>query len=230
MSSFVVYCDESSHTNPKNRPFYAIGSIWVPTSERDTISRNLRNLRNELGLKGEIKWQKVSKVYLERYCKYAQFFFESSHLRFRAIIVDQRSVDYPKYHDGDKELGFYKFYYHMLHHWFQRGEEYLVLLDYKNNAGAERYADLRSVLCSCAAQCEAQLKDLKIIDSSQSNIMQLTDLLTGAVATAFNDDFVQGSAKHSLINSVAGAMEWDHLKISTSRDFQKFNIFKINLR
>lgn len=228
MESFVVYCDESSHTNLPDRKYLAIGSLWIPRATRDSISKTLKAIKRENEINGEVKWHKVSDKVWQHYAKLIDFFFEHDELRFRIIIVDQERVGYGAYHNSDPELGFYKFYYHMLHQWIEAGNEYLILLDFKNNKGANRFSELKSVLVN-KFRGVSHIRDLTVVDSHQSHLMQLCDLLTGAVAADFNSDIRPASAKRLLASYIASRLGWDNLAVSTSREMQKFNIFKINL-
>ncbi|MDH4157489.1 MAG: DUF3800 domain-containing protein, partial [candidate division Zixibacteria bacterium] len=119
MSKFIVYCDESSHTDPQKRNFFAIGSLWIPWEAKPTVNQEIKRIKVDNGLRGEMKWKNVSDLYFKPYADIVDYFFANHDLRFRAILVDQWKVKYSKYHDGDKELGFYKFYYHMLYQWLE---------------------------------------------------------------------------------------------------------------
>jgi len=120
-----------------------IGSLWVPFESRDALSKDFRRLVRDRGLRGELKWRKVSHKYTLAYRCAVDFFFGAEALRFRAIVVEQAKVDLEAFHGRDKELAFYKFYYEMLVKWLTAGCEYLVLLDRKTNRGADRYGTLQ---------------------------------------------------------------------------------------
>jgi len=225
---YIVYCDESSHTNISRRKYLTIGSLWLPRERKLDISRSLKVIRRENNLGGEIKWQKVSAQCLPAYKSIVDYFFSLEDMRFRVIAVDQTKVEYSKYHESDMELGFYKFYYQLLYQWMEPGNEYLFLLDFKSNRGANRFTTLKNALVNKMSD-ESTVSDLTIIDSEQSHILQLCDLLTGAVAAAFNRDLRPGSPKKDLEQHIAGRLGWSDLTCSTAKDFRKFNIFKIDL-
>ncbi|MBW1678299.1 MAG: DUF3800 domain-containing protein [Deltaproteobacteria bacterium] len=230
MDDYVVYCDESSQSHPARRPFYTLGSIWLPRVNRDRISRDLREIKLDNGIRGEVKWHKLSRTCFDSYWQIVQYFLDCTELRFRTIAVDQRRVKYDTYHQGDPELGFYKFYYQMLFQWLTAECRYLVLLDFKTNRGAGRFTDLKRALGAKAALQGAALSDLTIIDSRDSHIMQLTDLLTGATAAAFNEDLLPKSPKSAFIDKLAKQLGRGSLNTSTSKTDQKFNVFRIDLR
>jgi len=224
----VVYCDESSHDASPAHPFMAIGGLWVPRESRDALSRQLRALAREQGLRGEIKWRKVSRKRLEAYSRVVDFFFAREDLRFRAIVVEQADVDLEAFHGRDRELAFYKFYYEMLEKWLVPGREYLILLDRKTNRGADRYGTLARCLAN-AVRGEAWIKDVTVIESSQTPLAQLCDVLTGSIAAAYNGVVGKGSAKTTLMEHIAHRTGLGTLKASTALSEGKLNIFRIRL-
>jgi hypothetical protein len=223
---FVVYCDESRHDSSPQNQFMGIGGLWVPRSRKEDLSREFRLLREACGLKGEVKWSKVSAHKLEAYKKLADFFFSQEDLRFRIIIVDQPKVKIATFHGGDRELGFYKFYYEMLEKWIFPGNRYLVLLDFKKNKGADRYSSLRRYL-ELKTKGRAWIDDLTVIDSYQSHLAQLCDVLTGVVAATWCRS-TQG-AKAELASYIGQKRGASLLASNSSPDLTKFNIFKIRL-
>lgn len=222
---YVVYCDESRHDGAEQNRFMSIGSLWMPRSLKPELTKKFRGLRESVGLKGEVKWSKVSARKLEAYQKLVAFFFQQQDLRFRVIVVDQSKVDLRRFHGGDRELGFYKFYFEMLEKWIEAGNRYLVLLDFKRNKGADRYGTLRRVLEN-KAKGMAWIDDLTVIDSYESPLAQLNDLLTGAVAATWCG-LKPGGAKERLSAYIAqhrGAS----LKTATGGPgICKFNLFAI---
>jgi hypothetical protein len=225
---YVVYCDESRHDGAREHPFMAIGGLWLPRERKPEVSHGMRELCRELGLHAEVKWSKTSARCLEAYARLVDYFFGENDLSFRVIVVDQRRVDLAKHHGGDRELGFYKFYYEMLIKWITEGNEYLVLLDFKQNKGSDRYEMLKRVLNN-ALVGRAWISDLTVIDSHQTPLAQLCDLLTGATAAAWCG-CREGSPKAELARHV-GERRGHALTIPTAGPgVSKFNVFKIELQ
>jgi len=225
---FVIYCDESCHDLTPYHRFMAIGGLKVPRAEKAKLSRELRALMRSCKLYSECKWSKVSNKRLKDYKKIVDFFFNHTELNFRAIVVEQAKVRLEQYHGRDRELAFYKFYYEMLEKWLQPGNEYLILLDYKNNRGADRYMDLKTCLQNYLG-AEARIRDLTIIDSKVTPLAQLCDILTGSVAAA-NNGFEKHTAKEQLANHIRTSADVPSLCASTLLSAEKFNIFKPDLR
>jgi len=223
----VVYCDESCHGLTGRHRWMSIGGLRLPRERKAELTRELREVYKKQDLGGEVKWTKTSARRLDDYKALVDFFFAHQELRFRAIVVEQAKVRMDAFHGRDRELAFYKFYYEMLEKWLEEPAEYLILLDYKQNRGADRYTTLRLYL-ERHLRGIAWIADLTVIDSRQSPLAQLCDLLTGAVAAAYNGPRA-GSPKETLAGHIARRAGFQTLCTSTGLAARKFNIFKIDL-
>lgn len=226
---YVVYCDESRHDQSPKNAFMSIGSLWLPRDKKQTLSKEFRRHCENLGLRGELKWSKVSKAYLDGYKSLIDFFFSHSDMNFRTIVVDQKKLDYTRFHGGDRELGFYKFYYELLVKWLQDGHEYLLLLDYQQNKDADRFMCLKRVL-EHAVLGKAWISDLSIIDSRETPLAQLSDLLTGAASAAWCKDHSDDSPKGSLIRHIEKRRGQALTQPSPGPSISKYNVFEISLQ
>ncbi len=227
--SEVVYCDESRHDGGLQNSHMAIGSLWMPRDQKAAISKAFREKCDAVGLRGEVKWSKVSRQKLEAYESLVDFFFRQEALKFRAIVVDQRKLDLTRFHGADRELGFYKFYYEMLHPWMEEGNEYLVLLDFIQNKEARRFTELRKVLEN-KLMGRAWIRDLTVIDSHRTPLGQLVDLLTGAVAAAWCGSLPADSPKRDFLKYLEQHRGSPITRESPSAAKEKLNLFHIRLR
>lgn len=206
----------------------SIGGLWVPRSRRDEISHQLKKLRVELNLAGEMKWSKVSEKRLDAYKRVVDFFFDCDDLRYRGIVVEHSKLNDDKYHGGDRELGFYKFYYEMLEKWLLPNNRYLVLLDFKKNKGADRFGNLKRVLEN-KTRGTAWIDDLTVIDSHQSHLAQLADLLTGSISSAWCG--LNAARPKGELARYIGDKRGATLRAEDKHPgFMKFNIFNIRLQ
>lgn len=221
-----VYCDESRPevilgSNSKDR-YMVIGGIWVPYLYRQDIKDSINALKHKHQLYGEIKWNNVAPSKLEFYLELIDLFFDQP-VRFRCIVVDGNDVDLPRYHDSDGELGFYKFYYQMLKHWIVSRENYWIYLDYKKNKQPDRLQGLKTNLNEYTL---GSIKDVQAIQSDESVLIQLADVMIGAVGYRFHD-LTSSKAKLQLIDRIEGRLE--HPIAQTARNVTKFNVFNIDL-
>lgn len=228
---FEVYCDENrpdlfSSKNPLAR-FMVIGSLWLQSDDREEVKLALHQLRDKYRVGGQFKWQKVSPSRLDFYREVVGFFFaRGQELRFRCIAVEHDKVDLIHYHEDDQELGFYKFYYQMLHHWIMDFNQYTVFCDFKLNRDRDRLHVLQR--CLNRSNLSAEVLNVQAVRSKESVLLQLCDLLTGAAAAKLNDGLRPGGAKAEVVTHVEQAL--GRPIAHTTRAEPKFNVFVINLQ
>jgi hypothetical protein len=226
---FDVYCDESrpdlfcSKAPPAT--FLVIGSVWSHREDRDKLKAEIHALRDRHKIGGEFKWQKVSPSWLAFYQELISLFFsEGDRLRFRCIAVDRTKVDLLKYHQNDQELGFYKFYYQLLHHWILDFNEYAIFCDFKRNRDMRRLAVLQR--CIAYSNLSASVSSVQATRSEESVMIQLADVLVGAASARLNESLVPGSAKSQLVEYIESKL--GRPIAATFKSESKFNVFVID--
>lgn len=229
---FEVYCDENhqdiltaeKHDGVK---FMTIGSLWIPSELREEIKEKIKHTRECYKKYGEIKWSKVSPSGLDFYKALVDLFMSyGQEVRFRCIAVEADEVDW-KFHDGDKELGFYKFYYQMLHHWIFDFNEYTIFCDYKTNRRKNELHELKA--CLANANLSSEIIQVQALSSKNVVLIQFADLLLGMASARINGSVREGGAKDTLIKHLEKRLDKPALT-PTSKSEQKFNIFKIDLQ
>lgn len=228
---FEVYCDETQpdlFTSKKPRAQYLmIGALWLPASLREDAKAKVAALRERHGIHGEMKWGKISPAAQGFYEEIIDLFFSyANDLRFRCIAVDHAKIDMAKFHDGDGELGFYKFYYQLLHHWILDFNEYIFFCDLKTTRSPSRLAELRKVLTN--ANLLADIVDVQPLPSGQLVLMQLCDILLGAASSRLNGTGPASPAKLAIVERIEARLGCR--LAPTWKSEEKFNIFKINLQ
>jgi len=227
---FEVYCDESRpdllcSQNPTAQ-YMVIGSLWLPSERRERMKMDIHALRNKHRIGGEFKWQKVSPSRIDYYRELVDWFVAmGDDLRFRCIAVDHSQVNLLHFHGNDKELGFYKFYYQMLHHWILDFNEYTVFCDFKSNRVRTRLSELQR--CLANANLSSEIINVQTIRSKESVLIQTADVLTGIAAAKLNNNLKAGSAKWELVSHMEQAL--GRQIAPTYRGEQKFNVFNIDL-
>ncbi|NCC74268.1 MAG: DUF3800 domain-containing protein [Sphingobacteriia bacterium] len=226
--NFEIYCDESgleALTRKDAHLFIAIGGIWMPADFRSEFKLRLNAIKESYCVKGELKWNKVSPAYLDLYKDVVEFFFSTDELRFRVILIESMTVDNYRFNDQDAELGFYKFYYQLLHHWIFDFNSYDIFLDLKVNRDKGRLKKLKEVLHH--SNLTSEISNVQALPSNQSLGIQLADVLTGLVAAKFNQK-IKSEAKQALLNL---AQSKSKTKLApTPKWEEKLNVFKINLK
>ncbi|MFD1244270.1 DUF3800 domain-containing protein [Paralysiella testudinis] len=227
---FEVYCDENYpdlfNSAKPHADFMMIGSLWLPESLRSDIKQRILELRQKHNIWGEIKWRKVDKRALPFYMALLDLFMGyKDSVRFRCIAVSRHQFK-SDWHNGDNELGFYKFYYQLLHHWILDFNEYRIFCDVKQNRDLKRLDVLKQ--CLANSNISANIRQIQSLPSSEVVLIQLCDLLLGMASARMNRTLRPQSAKEELVLSLEG---WLNKEIGmTHRDEKKFNVFRINLQ
>ena len=182
--------------------------------------KDLNEIKHRFNVWGEIKWNKISPAYLDMYKEVVDLFFKSPKIRFRAIIINSANINHDKYNNGCGELGFYKFYYQLIHHWLNPNNVYDIFVDYKVNGYKYRINELEKIL-----RYSNNVNRVQALPSHESVAIQLADILIGSVASKFNEETVS-LAKLEVRDCIE---QYKPIK-PTSIGENKFNIFDINLR
>ncbi len=226
---FEVYCDEANtdvltSAAPHAR-YLMIGSLWLPFDIRDEIKSQVNTLRQNHQAWGEIKWSKVSPNRKDFYVELIDLFVRyADNLRFRCIAVDRTQLN-QALHDNDSELGFYKFYYQVLHHWISNFNTYRIFCDVKSNRDPKRLPVLAR--CLSRANQTSNIDSIQSLPSNEVVLIQLCDLLLGAASSRINDKLRDGTAKAAVVQRLESAL--GRQLSPTNKSEEKFNIFKIRL-
>lgn len=227
---FEIYCDENHpelFTSKKpSVDFLMIGSLWLQAELREEIKKRIWALREEYNIWGEIKWSKVNKAALPFYKSLIDL-FESygAQVRFRCIAVNHNEFD-ENWHQNDNELGFYKFYYQVLHHWIEHFNTYKIFCDLKVNRDLTRLDTLKR--CLNNKNINALISNVQALPSKQVVLIQLSDLLLGMASSRMNNTLRDGSAKKELVTYLEGKL--GRRLGQTTQAEQKFNVFRIKLQ
>lgn len=240
--NYRVYCDESRQVGER---FMTLGGLIIPAANLPVFNASMSQFRAEQKMFAELKWQRVSNQKLTQYRRFVDYFFAlntSKQAHFHALIVDTHKVDHRVFNQGDKEIGFYKFYYQLLLHCF--GKKYCddrpdarihLILDRRNS----RYSleDLRTVLNNgLRSRWGIDTRPFVAIepcDSKKSEVLQMTDILLGAVGFQKNGfDLIAGSrqAKKELAAHIAKGAGLADLKENTPFRLQRFTLWNFRLK
>jgi hypothetical protein len=181
-----VYIDESS----TQLRYLVLGAIVALATNAPPIVEGLWNARRpELPL-GEMKWHKVSRSKLDAYIKFVDVFFGLPRsIDFHAVVVDTSRQRHELYNRGSREIGFNKEVYQLA---MKCGRLYHTLFhvypDYR--VTNQKPEDLRFMLNKGIAK-KGDKRDwpyrrVQFRDSKKTLLLQLSDLLAGALAYELN--------------------------------------------
>lgn len=220
---YIIYTDESNITASR---YMLIGGLWLPLAAQRHATLALERVREPYDLLHEMKWTKVSRTMLPAYKSFVDVFFEEVDLAFHCIVIDRYALDYATYHRGDEELGFYKFYYLLISRKLTAGDSYWLYTDERHNRKPYRLEVLKLTVNRWWHR-QAGVEPLQVVEPTRSHdedMLQLADLLLGAVGYCWNDRG-ESDAKVRLARHIADQMGWATLKVRTSPYATKFNIW-----
>lgn len=218
--TFNFYCDESTHLRNDGMPYMIISYVSSAYNQIQTHRDHFRLLRAKHKMKGEIKWSDVSQSQYPFYAELIDYFF-STDLNFRAIIVEKSKIDESR--PGFTYEDFYfRMYYQLLHHKIDMSHTYNIYLDIKDTISHEKLHRLKDML-----KWNASIRNFQFIRSYESPLMQIADLIMGALNYHLRGD-KKVIAKVKLIEKIQGHCQLP-LTHSTPKNEDKFNLFFIDL-
>lgn len=224
-TSVNIYADESSIDN-LNAQKMVIGAVFLNRKKVPKIKENIDKIREKFFIKGELKWIKTSSKALPFYKELFDYLFSLSDkdFNFKCITIKRVEIDYDKYHDGDRELAFYKFYYELLKNRLEANNTYHIFLDFKPSKSKDRVRRIGEFLSM--VNHDANIKHIQAYSSKDNVFIQIADILTGAVGY-INYEQVSKNKKE-LVEIIAKAVGKDNLNFcSLLNSDKKFNIFCI---
>lgn len=224
--TYNVYCDESCHLEHDHLKVMVLGAVWCPLEKVHEISVRIREIKQKHGMKPgfEAKWTKISPAKKELYLDLIDYFFDDDDLHFRALLVPDKSILDHTAFGQDHDTWYYKMYFDMLKVLLSPTAAYRIYLDIKDTRSADKVDQLRTVLCNNIYDFQREIVErVQNVRSHESEILQLADLLIGAVAYV-NRGLSGNAGKETLVARIRERSHY-HLTQTTLYREDKFNLF-----
>jgi hypothetical protein len=236
---YEIYCDESRQTSEH---FMVIGGIIIRQENAEAVNEILADYRIDFGMIKELKWGRVSKRFIEQYKKFIDIFFElieSNKIIFHCIIMDTKK--FRQLQKGkDKEVGFYTVYYYLLLHRFGRRYHsekhncrFHLKLDQRNSTfpldRLNKY--LNNALIGYGVRYRP-FRSIEPIDSKHHDLLQMVDILIGAIGYEKNQLNVKvgaSPAKTELIMHLTKKSGFKNLITNTPKRDERFGIWNFQV-
>ncbi len=238
---YNVYCDESRQSKDR---YMVLGGLIIPAGNVEVFNATMKNFREEQKMFSELKWTKVSNQKIKEYKRFVDYFFalnNTDKLHFHCIIVDNHQVNHRKFNKGDKELGFYKFYYQLLLHCFGRdycrgaNDRFIVHLDQRTSSYP--LSDLKLILNRGINKkysiSSSPFRSIEPKNSKLSELIQMNDIIIGAIGFQKNGyDLLSDSrqSKKDLAAYIASQAGFADLRKDTPWREKRFTIWNFRLR
>lgn len=220
--TFNIYCDESTHIENDGHPYMILSYISTPYHLLKMHNKNIREMKMEHLYRGEMKWSSISKSQYPFYNNVVDYFF-SNDLRFRAIVIDKSQLNHSKFNQ-DHNTFYDKMYYQLLNKKIEPDNTYNIYVDIKDTYSYLKARSLKKYL----ERDYSNIRTLQVIRSYESELMQLTDVLMGAINYRLRG-FDKVTAKNNIIEKIEKITQ-KPLTQKTSPNESKFNLFFIDLK
>jgi hypothetical protein len=223
---YNIYCDESCHLENDRQGSMFLGAVWCPYDKVKEVSERIREFKLKHSLKKdfETKWTKVSPGKVDFYLDIVDYFFDEDDLRFRCLIVPDKNILEHEKFNQDHDAFYYKMYFDMLKIIFNPESNYDIYIDIKDTQGIEKIRKLQEVLCNNMYDFDRKIiNKIQQVRSHEAEILQLADLLMGAVSYNARD-LSASRAKTSLVERIKKRSGYE-LNRTTLLKEEKFNLF-----
>jgi hypothetical protein len=224
--TFNVYCDESCHLEHDRIPVMAWGAVSCPMGNARAIAEAVRALKAQHGLAPdfEAKWSKVSPAQSAFYLALIDLFLRDERLRFRGLVVpDKSKLDHARFEQSHDEW-YYKMYFTMLRPIFTAPHRYRIYLDVKDTRGGPKTRKLHEVLANSLFDFDREcIERVQQVRSHESELLQLTDILIGALTYA-NRGLATSAAKIAIVERLRARLGQQALTRTSAFAAVKFNI------
>lgn len=222
----VIYCDESTHLEHDHMPYMVLGAIKCPKSATKRVLKRIRDIRikHNISPDFEVKWAKVSPAKQDFYLDLVNLFFEEDALSFRAVVAQKDGLKHSAFLQTHDDW-YYKMTFYLLRNVLSPDEENYVYLDKKDTCSHNKLEKLHDVVASAQYDFNRDIiKRIQIIDSKEVRLLQLADLLIGAINYE-NRNNSESGAKSLLVKYIKNKTGFS-LRCSTLLSEKKFNIFR----
>lgn len=221
--TFNFYCDESTHLEKDGQPYMIIGYVSSPYHLLKMHNQNIREMKIKHFFSGEMKWSALSKSQYPFYNELIDYFFSNSSLQFRAIIIDKSKMNHDKFQQTHDDF-YDKMYYQLLNKKIHNEHTYNIYIDIKDSYSYLKARNLKSYL----ERDYNNIRNLQVIKSYESELLQLADVLIGAINYRIRG-FNKVTSKNNIIEKIERHCGRP-LTQRTPKDENKFNLFYIDLK
>ena len=229
MSNFNIYCDESCYLEHDNINVMVLGAVWCPYENTRVINERIREIKGRNGISpiAEMKWTKISPSKMQMFIDFVNYFFNEALLRFRAVIIPNKSrLDHIRFNQTHDDW-YYKMYFEMLKHILTPEDCYNIYIDVKDTHTNRKVQKLREVCNNSMYDFNKNIvQKIQPIRSCEVQIMQIVDILIGALGYAnriLPDMHTQSQAKLNIIDNIKKRSGYTLNKSTLLRE-DKFNL------
>lgn len=229
-----------------------IGCLTCDIKTASDVRKEITLLNAEISKQSEYHFADISKPrtaahymklcdiffgFHEQRCSYKRGMHQRKYYRrvcFDAILINHKRIDHHRFSDGNSQIGFFRFYKTLLLHVVKKhhcSSEFLITID-------EITLKKTFVLTELQNQMNAQLGSINAItglqkqDSKADLLLQMADVLTGAVAFAWNRQECNSSTRNQSKLAVVQHIETKlgRSLATSNHPTRSFNVWRLEMQ
>lgn len=236
----IIFCDESDRRGKFFSNFY--GGVLVGSWQYERITALLNNKKQELHFFGEVKWEKVSERYLEKYKALMTSFFDeivAANVRVRIMFTQNAHVPIGLTKE-QQEMEYFLLYYQFIKNAFglrfkpggdtkTRLRLYFDVFPHKREKVEQFKGFLLGLVKSDAfqiANIDLGKEDITEVRSHDHVLLQCLDIVLGSMAFRLNEKHKQkppGSYRRGK-KTIAKERLYKHILSQIRRIHPRFNV------
>ncbi|MGI8689845.1 MAG: DUF3800 domain-containing protein [Thermomicrobiales bacterium] len=199
----ALFCDESGmHGDAR---YLYIGALRCSFRRAEILHEQLLQVRQEHSLIAEMKWGKVSPAYLLAYQAWVKVFVDDPYCRFWAMRTPKSEFARKK---EERYIGAYQTFLFNAVPWAHGCRVVVDGSDLRRRSHWDRVCFI--VNRARGGRC---IRTIRAVDSHSHNLIQLTDVLLGALAARDMNTTQEFSAKRQLIETIEPAFEEGRIRL-----------------
>lgn len=220
--TFNFYCDESTHIENDGNKYMILGYVSTAYNQLKKHNQAIRDIKRKHYIKGEMKWGSISKSQFVFYNEVIEYFFMTD-LQFRAVIIDKTKLNHTAFNQTPDDF-YDKMYFQLLNKKILPDATYNIYIDEKDTHSYKKARSLKEYL----ERDYQNIRTLQAIKSYESELMQLADVLMGAINYKLRNLSIV-TAKNKLIDKIEKESGKPIIQPTSLQEI-KFNKFFIDLK
>lgn len=233
-----IFADESSQNG---HGYMVHAGLIVEDGDLVEAEARINAVRNDKNLTTEMKWGKVSKAKLDAYKSVVDTFFDlnmEDKVHFHSLVIDCSKLNHKEYNNGSAEIGFNKFIYQLLMKFgrlYHETGHFHCNLDERTTK--QSLEELRAMLNNGIAKRHnvhvRPFKRVQFLNSSTSTLLQVADILMGAIACENNGHHkLEGASppRVALLSHIQQRSGINTFTSGTTYSRQRFTVWHMQLK
>lgn len=225
MAVYKIFCDESCHLEHDGADIMVLGGIRCTDEKATSMNKHIKWLRHKHNYQTELKWTKLIAKQIDFYRALINVLVDDPDVWFKATVIQHKErLSHDHFNEGSHNTFYYKMFYYTLKDFLLPDHEYRIYLDYMDTMGGEKTKKLCQVLKTEGR--EGLKVHSYIIQSYESQLIQLCDLIIGAVSYKNRSDITHSSEVKAQIVRYLEQKLGHSLDYGTPPWERNFNIFR----